>query len=68
MRLNDELKTIDDQIRNYHFSEAYDRLYHLIWDDVADWYIEASKAELNPGLLKWFSRRSSPWRTPLHRL
>jgi len=53
MRLNDELKTIDDQIRNYHFSEAYDRLYHLIWDDVADWYIEASKAELNPDLLKW---------------
>ena len=53
MRLNDELTTIDDQIRNYHFSEAYDRLYHLIWDDVADWYIEASKADLNPGLLKW---------------
>jgi len=35
----------------YRFSEAYDTLYHFVWDDLADWYIEASKAEPNKALL-----------------
>ena len=35
----------------YAFGEAYDKLYHFIWDDVADWYIETSKAEPNKPLL-----------------
>ena len=35
----------------YAFGEAYDKLYHFIWDDVADWYIEASKAAPNKPLL-----------------
>ena len=38
---------------NYNFSEAYDRLYHFVWDDLADWYIEASKAEPNKPLLAY---------------
>lgn len=36
---------------NYRFSEAYDTLYHFVWDDFADWYIEASKAHENVPLL-----------------
>ena len=35
----------------YGFSEAYDKLYHFVWDDLADWYIEASKAQPNKPLL-----------------
>lgn len=35
----------------YRFSEAYDLLYHFVWDDLADWYVEASKSALNPSLL-----------------
>lgn len=35
----------------YRISEAYETMYHFIWDDVADWYVEASKCELNPDLL-----------------
>jgi valyl-tRNA synthetase len=42
---------ISADIDAYHFSEAYDTLYHFIWDDVADWYIEASKAEPNKAVL-----------------
>jgi valyl-tRNA synthetase len=38
-------------LENYRFAEAYDRLYHFVWDDFADWYIEASKAQSNEGLL-----------------
>lgn len=37
----------------YRFSEAYDTLYHFIWDDFADWYIEASKAAPNKALLAY---------------
>ena len=33
------------------FAEAYDTLYHFVWDDFADWYIEASKVLPNSGLL-----------------
>ncbi|HSH55306.1 MAG TPA: valine--tRNA ligase [Candidatus Limnocylindrales bacterium] len=35
----------------YRFSEAYEVLYHFVWDDFADWYIEASKTDKNPALL-----------------
>jgi valyl-tRNA synthetase len=38
---------------NYRFAEAYDKLYHFVWDDFADWYIEASKAEDNVALLAY---------------
>ena len=42
---------IGQDLDNYRFSEAYDSLYHFVWDDFADWYIEASKIYLNKGVL-----------------
>ncbi len=39
--------SITTSIENYKFSEAGAAVYSLLWDDFADWYIEASKAELN---------------------
>ncbi|HSX33029.1 MAG TPA: valine--tRNA ligase [Candidatus Saccharimonadales bacterium] len=50
-RLATVSKGVDKDLDNYRFSEAYDTLYHFIWDDLADWYIEASKAEENLPLL-----------------
>ncbi|MDL2363485.1 MAG: valine--tRNA ligase [Patescibacteria group bacterium] len=44
---------ISDDITQYRFSEAYETLYHFIWDDFADWYIEASKVEPNISLLAY---------------
>lgn len=38
---------------NYRFSEAYDKLYHFVWDDFADWYIESSKATPNTSMLEY---------------
>ncbi len=46
-------KKISGDLDNYRFSEAYDTLYHFIWDDLADWYIEASKTEPNRQLLAY---------------
>jgi len=38
-------------LESYRFAEAYDELYHFVWGDLADWYIEASKAQPNGELL-----------------
>ncbi len=50
----DETQTkISEDLDKYRFSEAYDKLYHFVWDDLADWYIEASKVEPNKPLLAY---------------
>lgn len=46
-------QAIGQDLDEFRFSEAYDKLYHFIWDDLADWYIEASKAEPNKPLLAY---------------
>ena len=50
-KLSQATNDIAAHLDNYRFAEAYDTLYHFVWDDFADWYIEASKAAENPGLL-----------------
>lgn len=45
--------TIERQLADYRFAEAAETVYHTIWDDVADWYIEASKVEVHPSMLAW---------------
>jgi len=41
------------QLDAYRFAEVYELLYHFVWDDLADWYVEASKAAPNAALLAW---------------
>jgi valyl-tRNA synthetase len=52
-RLGKAAGDIAKHLDNYRLSEAYDTLYHFVWDDFADWYIEASKAEENRPLLAY---------------
>ena len=52
-QLNDAANNIAVRIEQYHFSEASETVYHTIWDDVADWYIESSKTAINRPLLSW---------------
>lgn len=49
--LQQSSKDIANLLDNYKLGEAYDKLYHTVWDDVADWYIEASKNEVGDGML-----------------
>lgn len=44
---------LSNDLDHYRFSEAYDKLYHGVWDDFADWYLEASKLEPNHGVLAY---------------
>ena len=52
-QLNQAATTIAEQLEAYRFAEASETVYHALWDDVADWYIEASKKQPNPQLLGW---------------
>jgi valyl-tRNA synthetase len=51
--LQHTIDAITSHLDNYRFSEAYETMYHFVWDDFADWYIESSKREINPGLLRY---------------
>lgn len=50
-KLQQTTESISSKLETYQYSEAYDTLYHFVWDDLADWYIEASKAEPNASIL-----------------
>ncbi|HEU4914796.1 MAG TPA: valine--tRNA ligase [Candidatus Saccharimonadales bacterium] len=52
-KLQQTTDLIAADLDGYRFAEAYDKLYHFVWDDFADWYIEASKAEENLSLLAY---------------
>lgn len=40
-------------LEEYRFSEALDVVYHTIWDKVADWYIESTKAGYSASTMVW---------------
>ncbi len=50
-QLNDASERIGKLISDYRFAEAYELMYHTVWDDFADWYIEASKVTQNTSVL-----------------
>lgn len=52
-QLNQAIEKSESQIENYRFAEASETIYHAVWDDVADWYIESSKNQDNPAMLAW---------------
>ena len=50
-KLQLNINSITSNLDKYRFSEAYNAVYHFVWDDVADWYIESTKIDPNPQLL-----------------
>ena len=52
-KLQHSEEAISKALDGYRIGEAYDELYHLVWDDIADWYLEASKVAPNPGVMKF---------------
>jgi len=51
--LNTAAADVADQLTNYRFAEAGETVYHAIWDNVADWYVESSKTSENLDMLAW---------------
>lgn len=52
-KLQQVIEGVKGYLDEYRFAEAYDMLYHFVWDDFADWYIEASKSAPNYGMLQY---------------
>lgn len=52
-RLQQVTETLGQHLDAYRFADAYETLYHFVWDEMADWYLEASKAEPNLSVLAY---------------
>ncbi len=52
-QLNAAARQVEDHLTHYRFAEAAETIYHTIWNDVADWYVEVSKQQDNLPLLAW---------------
>ncbi len=46
-KFNKLIKEVNNDLDNFKFSLAGEKLYHFTWDDFADWYLEISKIEKN---------------------
>jgi len=51
-RLSIVAKEISESLAKYDISAAGDALYHFVWDEVCDWFIESSKADPHAGFTK----------------
>lgn len=52
-RLEAARTAVETHLAGYRFAEASDVVYHTVWGDVADWYLETSKLTPNPSVLAW---------------
>ncbi|UCC41875.1 MAG: valine--tRNA ligase [Candidatus Aminicenantes bacterium] len=48
-RLAKIIQELDEALEQYKFYEAADRIYHFIWHEFCDWYIELVKPSLKEG-------------------
>jgi len=47
LQMRNLVLAVSEDLENYHFSQAGERLREFTWDDLADWYLETSKFEKN---------------------
>lgn len=43
------INRVNELLNEYRFNEAAQELYHFLWDEYCDWYIESAKVTLNGG-------------------
>jgi valyl-tRNA synthetase len=48
-RLSETVTQVDGALRAYKFSELADILYHFLYDDFCDWYVEVAKSRILNG-------------------
>src|SRR5208337_3891512 len=46
-RLNATIRDATAALEDYRFNELGDTLYHFMWDDFCDWYLEIAKGRIN---------------------
>lgn len=50
-RLEEVRVEVDSAFDDYEFSRACESLYHFVWDEFCDWYLELAKVQLKPDKL-----------------
>jgi valyl-tRNA synthetase len=48
-RLNSTIRDVTLALEGFSYSEAASTLYHFMWDDFCDWYLEIAKSRINAG-------------------
>jgi len=48
-RLNSTIRDVTAAIDSFRFNELADTLYHFMWDDLCDWYLEIAKTRIGKG-------------------
>ena len=48
-RLNQVTESVNTNLENYRFDQAASQLYHFIWHEYCDWYLELIKPALQSG-------------------
>jgi len=48
-RLNTTVRDVTAAVEGYRFNELADVIYHFMWDDYCDWYLEIAKTRINLG-------------------
>ncbi len=56
-RLNTTIRDVTLALQNFSYNEVASTLYHFMWDDFCDWYLEIAKGGINAGARR--QRRSS---------
>ncbi|MFO0971074.1 MAG: valine--tRNA ligase [Candidatus Saccharimonadales bacterium] len=51
--LDAAVNQVAELLEEYRFAEAFETVYHTVWDKMADWYLEASKTALNASVMIW---------------
>ncbi len=52
-RLNKAGEKVSKLLESHRYAEAFELVYHTVWDDLADWYVECSKVDYNPTVLAY---------------
>ncbi|HEY5714090.1 MAG TPA: class I tRNA ligase family protein [Candidatus Gracilibacteria bacterium] len=50
-RFSTVAKEVSESLETYQISAAGDAIYHFVWNEFCDWYIEASKVDMNTEVL-----------------
>jgi valyl-tRNA synthetase len=51
-RLNATIRDVTEAIEGFRFNELADAIYHFMWDQFCDWYLEIAKARINAGQIQ----------------
>lgn len=64
-RYNETVTSVKNSIETYSFNDAAQSVYAFFWHDFCDWYIEISKTNPNPTLLRTIFTKSLQMMHPI---